>query len=197
MLLTPLEANQLFSLVCSTSKLGGAMAEVDVFRGASARLIHEADSKRPLHLFDTFEGLPEPTKGDVQFGMGRFRKGQFCCSIANVQGYIGTGKDVHFHKGVFPATGESIVHERFSFVHADVDIYESSRSVLEFFYPRLLPGGVLLTHDYHTCAGPWRAFNEFFAGRPEPVIELPGDQAMIVKLGAAFSAANTESPISG
>ena len=39
MLITPLEAGQLLSLVRSTSKLGGSMAELGVFRGGSARLI--------------------------------------------------------------------------------------------------------------------------------------------------------------
>lgn len=183
MLLTPLEATQLFSLVSSTSKLGGAIAEIGVFRGASARLIREADSQRPLHLFDTFEGLPEPADEDAEFGMGRFQKGQFCCSLNDVQRYIGAGNGVYFHKGLFPATGSSVQNERFSLVHSDVDLYESARCVLEFFYPRLLPGGVILTHDYHTCTGPHKAFEEFFAALPEPVIELPGNQAMIVKLG--------------
>src|SRR5438132_2352151 len=77
MLLTPLEANQLFSLVRSTSKLGGLMAEVGVYRGASARLILEADAKRPLHLFDTFEGLPTPAETDAELHLGRFEQNQF------------------------------------------------------------------------------------------------------------------------
>jgi hypothetical protein len=46
----------------------------------------------------------------------------------------------------------------------------------------MLPGGVLLSHDYVTCAGPHRAIAEFFADRAEVVIELPGDQAAIAKL---------------
>ncbi|MGH9656472.1 MAG: TylF/MycF/NovP-related O-methyltransferase, partial [Bryobacteraceae bacterium] len=72
MLLTPLEANQIFSLVRNTSKVNGAMAEVGVYRGASARLIRDADPRRELHLFDTFEGLPEPDDTDAEFRMGKF-----------------------------------------------------------------------------------------------------------------------------
>lgn len=72
-----------------------------------------------------------------------------------------------------------------------MDLYASAYSVLEFFYPRLLPGGIILSHDYHTCTGPRKAFDEFFAGRPEPVIELPGNQAMIVKLGLLSSNGHT------
>jgi len=67
-------------------------------------------------------------------------------------------------------------------VHSDVDIYESSKAVLEFFYPRMLPGGIIVTHDFASARGVNRAFTEFFAGRPEPLFELAGDQAAIVML---------------
>jgi O-methyltransferase len=182
MLLTPLEANQLFSLVRATSKLGGAMAEVGVFLGTSARLICEADSMRPLHLFDTFQGLPEPAETDVEIHVGRFEKNEFACPLDQVKKYLKSFANVHFHPGLFPATGGAVRDERFSFVHSDVDLYASTRSVLEFFYPRLLPGSVILTHDFATAQGPHQAFTEFFKDLPEPLIELPGDQAMIVKL---------------
>jgi hypothetical protein len=182
MLLTPLEANQLFALVRATSKFGGSMAEVGVFRGASAQLIREADSKRPLHLFDTFEGLPRPDETDTELHLGRFQQNQFSCSLQDVRDYLGPAENLHFYPGLFPASAESIETERFSFVHCDVDLYASTRSVLEFFYPRLLQGGIILSHDFATARGPHQAFMEFFDGLPEPVIELSGDQAMIVKL---------------
>jgi predicted O-methyltransferase YrrM len=182
MLLTPLEASQLFSLVRSTSKLGGSMAEVGVFRGASARLIRQADAVRPLHLFDTFEGLPEPAATDVEIHAGPFQKNEFPCSLERVQNNLKSCANVHFHPGLFPATGKAVENETFSFVHSDVDLYASTRSVLEFFYPRLLPGGVILTHDFATAHGPHKAFTEFFENLPEPLIELSGDQAMVVKL---------------
>lgn len=46
------------SSVRNTAKLGGAIAELGTFQGASAKLIAETDSTRLIHLFDTFEGLP-------------------------------------------------------------------------------------------------------------------------------------------
>lgn len=182
MLLTPLEASQLLSLVRSTSKLGGSMAEVGVFRGASARLIRQADAVRPLHLFDTFEGLPEPATTDVEIHAGPFEKNEFACSLEQVRNNLKSCANVHFHKGLFPETGKAVENEKFSFVHSDVDLYAGTRSVLEFFYPRMLPGGMILTHDFATAHGPHKAFTEFMENLPEPLIELPGDQAMVVKL---------------
>jgi O-methyltransferase len=182
MLLTPLEASQLFSVVRATAKLGGNMAEVGVFRGTSARLIREADETRPLHLFDTFEGLPEPDDHDTELHLGRFEKNQFSCCLEEVRRYLSSVSDVYFYPGLFPASASPVETERFSLVHSDVDLYASTRSVLEFFYPRLVRGGIIITHDFVTAQGPHQAFTEFLETLPEPLIELSGDQAMIMKL---------------
>jgi O-methyltransferase len=53
---------------------------------------------------------------------------------------------------------------------------------LEYFYPRMVPGGIILTHDYSYLEGVKAAFGEFLSARAERVIELPTSQAMIVKL---------------
>ena len=53
---------------------------------------------------------------------------------------------------------------------------------MEFFYPRLLRGGIIVSHDFATARGVREATEGFFKDLPEPVIELPEDQAMIVKL---------------
>jgi hypothetical protein len=182
MLLTPVEASQIFSLVRATSKLGGSMAEIGVFRGASARLIREADLDRPLHLFDTFEGLPETTGIDIAHRQGRLQPGQFACPLDEVKDYLTNFPNVFFHQGVFPSTAAAVDGEMFSFVHSDVDLYEGTLAVLNFFYPRMLPGGVIISHDFASCEGVPKAFMEFCDNLATPVIELPGDQAMIVRI---------------
>src|SRR3954452_25293002 len=63
-LLNHCEACQLISAVTATEKLGGDMAELGVASGASAKLISEYAPSRTLHLFDTFEGLPDVTEVD-------------------------------------------------------------------------------------------------------------------------------------
>jgi len=182
MSITPLEAIQLFSLVRATAKLGGCMAEVGVYQGGSARLIREADPSRSLHLFDTFEGLPQLAATDTPVRSGRFRTGRCPYPLENVRKYFGDCDNVHFHKGLFPVTGEAVKNERFSFVHADVDLYASTWGVLEFFYSRMVRGGIIVSHDFATARGVREAIEEFFKDLPEPVIELAGDQAMVVKL---------------
>ena len=183
MLMTPLEAAQLMYSVTATAKLGGAMAEIGVYQGASARLIRETDrAGRPLHLFDTFTGLPQTSERDTEFGRQPFQQGEFACSLEDVQGFLRDLDGIAYHPGLFPYTGGPVSHLRFSFVHLDVDLYDSSRQSLAWLYPRLLPGAIVLSHDFASCAGPRAALTEFFADKPEPLIELTGNQAMVVKL---------------
>src|SRR5437763_318304 len=48
----------LYQLVLKTQKVSGALAEVGVYRGGSAKLIATLKGEKALHLFDTFEGMP-------------------------------------------------------------------------------------------------------------------------------------------
>jgi hypothetical protein len=58
-------------------------------------------------------------------------------------------------------------------VHIDCDLYEPAKAAIEFFYPRLSPGGLLIFHDYANPSwdGIRRSVDEFFSGGAErPVI---------------------------
>jgi O-methyltransferase len=179
LLLNHCEACQLISAVKATEKIPGDLAEVGVAYGASAKLISEQAPAKSLHLFDTFDGLPSPGSVDSP----KFFMGQFKSSLNDVRKYLDS-RQAHFYQGVFPSTSEPVKDKMFSFVHLDVDLYESTLACLQFFYPRLSTGGILISHDWLTAEGVNMAFREFFADKPEPVIELIGYQCMIVKLGA-------------
>ena len=59
------EACQLSALVDATAKIEGDMAEVGTYKGGSAKIICEVKGDRPLHLFDTFGGIPEVEEIDA------------------------------------------------------------------------------------------------------------------------------------
>jgi hypothetical protein len=173
-----IEGCQLIMAVRQTAKVPGALAEVGVFQGGSARLICEARQPRPLHLFDTFAGIPEVGAIDA----GHFARGDWAAPLEQVRSYLARYQDVHYHVGTFPRTADPVRDERFSFVNLDVDTRKSTADCLEFFYPRMNPGGVIASHDYRWAAGVRKAFDEFFEHRPEPVFVLSGSQCMVVKL---------------
>jgi O-methyltransferase len=175
-LLTANEAFLLYSLARAQSGLDGAMAELGVYEGSSAQIMCEAKQDRRLYLFDTFTGLPEPTKSETRM----LRRGQFSAGASAVRALLGGYGNVRFCPGVFPESATGIYGERFTLVHLDADLYASTLAGLEFFYPRMVPGGIIIAHDYSTLPGVMRAFAEFLNDRDEAIIELPTTQAMIV-----------------
>jgi hypothetical protein len=175
-LLLPSELLMIHSLSKSQTVVPGDYAEVGVFKGATAKAICESKKKKHLHLFDTFEGLPKASKQLDK----RYKSSMFRSNYGRVKKKLSKYKNVHLYKGLFPGTGDPVQDKKFAFVHLDVDLFESTKDSLEFFYPRMSKGGILLSHDYH-AAGVKKAFNEFFKDRPEHVIPLPVSQCMITK----------------
>ncbi len=177
-LLSNVEGAQIYRTVRALAKIPGHIAEVGVYRGASSRIIREAEPGKPFHLFDTFEGLPKPSGNDEAFYEGAYKS-----SLEDVKGYLKPYQNLHFYKGLFPETAEPVREVRFSFVHLDVDLYESTLRGLDFFWPRLTPGGALISHDYSSSPGVSRAFDEFFSDKNVAVFPLAYTQCMVVKPG--------------
>lgn len=179
MLLTFNEAFTLYKLIESTNKIEGEIAEVGVYKGGSAKLISKLKRKKKFHLFDTFEGLPKLSNKDNK---KQFIKGQYIGRYEQVKKYLKSYSNVFLYKGFFPDTANPIKGRKFSFVHLDVDIYSSTFDSLKFFYPRMVTGGVILSHDYANSVGVKRAFDTFLKDKKEIIIETVGSQCIVVKL---------------
>lgn len=125
--------------------LDGCVAELGVFKGGSARLIANMWPEKTLHLFDTFTGLPsdEDTTRDPD---GYVRKGMFCASEEEVRAFL--PENVEFHTGLFPVTTRGLDDLSFCFVHVDCDLYQSAKDAIEWFWPRMVQGGIMYFDDY-------------------------------------------------
>lgn len=177
-MLSAFEQYLIYSLARAQSKRPGSMAEVGTFRGGSAKLICEVKGDKPFHVFDTFEGLPPSSKED----RGIHREHQYTCSLEEVQAYLQGYENVHFHKGLFPDSTADVPEQEYCFAHFDVDLYEGTKACLEYFYPKVVSGGVMISHDYGLLVGVEQAFHEFFEDKPEEIIDQPTTQCMVVKL---------------
>ncbi len=170
---------RVYSVARAQSTMDGAMAEVGAYQGDSAKLICEAKGNAEFHVFDTFRGLVDASDNDPLF-----RQSDCASSEKSVRHYLLKYPNVHFHKGFFSAaTGDVVRDRKFSFVNLDVDTYASTRDSLEFFYPRLLPGEILMSHDYAQAEGVRKAFDEVLGSTSESIIELPESQCMFIKQG--------------
>ena len=126
--------------------VAGPIVEVGVYQGGTAwHLAHVArEWSQPLHLFDTFTGIPFADTDDTN------RKGEFCdTSLEEVQLAI---PDAVFHAGIFPDT-MPVDFGSVAFVHSDCDQYRSVRAVIDTFWPVMIPGGIMAFDDMDTAGG--------------------------------------------
>jgi O-methyltransferase len=178
LLLTDPAALHILICVRAARRLPGAMAEAGVFKGGSARLICENKGDAPLHLFDVFETLQD---GDHTAGAEvRSHFGAVHGKQSEVERLLAPYPNITFHPGLFPASAAGVEEQRYSFAHIDLDLPGPTRSALEYFVPRLAPGGILIGDDYDDPELR-RCFNGYFDGRADAVIELPWSQVMIVR----------------
>ncbi len=162
----------------------GSFAEVGVYKGETARMIHEIDPSRNFHLFDTFEGFDQK---DIlhEDSSNPWHSIDFSdTGVEIVMKFIDGNNNIIFHKGYFPVTTENLPHQTYAFVHLDADLYKPTLAGLQYFYPRLSNGGVIIIHDYnHNWGGVTKAVDEFVQTIPENPIAVSDWQGsvMIVK----------------
>lgn len=153
--------------------ISGSIAELGVYKGNTAYIF--ADLARQFnttaYLLDTYNGFPN----EDLIGETKQHQKFTDTSLESVRSLVGE-KNVSFIEGYFPETASAIPdEERFCLVHLDCDLYAPFSAALEYFYPRLLPGGFLIMHDYSSLH--WRlvekAVDDFFADKPERPILIP------------------------
>jgi O-methyltransferase len=159
----------------------GAVAECGVYRGGTAIILAElaASFERETYLFDTFEGMPETDASKDLHVKGDFVD----TSLASVSEYLSSCRNVVFRPGYVPATFAGLEEQRFAFVHIDLDIFQSVKDAVSFFYPRLAPGGVIVFDDYGfpSCPGARAAVDEYFSAHAEEPFVLRTGQCVVRK----------------
>lgn len=182
---------ELLSREVHERSVDGAVAEVGVFRGDFARLINSHFPDRTLYLFDTFSGF-EADDIDDEIKPLRPRRVFHRTSVDSVLSKMPHPSRVEIRAGRFPESAAGYEDERFCLVSVDVDFYKPIHAALEWFYPRLEPGGYILVHDYNhgpRYEGAKRAVRDFAstAGVAYSVLPDGGGTAVITKPGSSSS----------
>ena len=167
-------------------KVPGEFVELGCHAGKSAvlfqKIIEHYDKSRTLHVYDSFEGLPEirPEDGSTPFRQGQMDTTQEVV-LSNFE-QVGLNPPV-IHRGWFEDTLPTQLPEQIAFAHLDGDLYDSIRVSLEYVYPKLSKGAVCLIDDYSDPAvfdsvnewpGVKKACDEFLLDKPEQVAVLYG-----------------------
>jgi len=137
------------------------------------------DPSRTLYSLDTFEGFDErdiaveQTKYATSWTAGSFAP----TSVERVARYVGDGMwpaNLKIVKGWFPESFKGLEEIRWRFVHIDFDLYQPIKTALETLWKPLLPGGIVMVHDYGCYGFPAarRAVDEFCHAVGQLPVEL-------------------------
>jgi len=171
----------------------GSLVECGVAGGGCAALMALVANdnnvrSRELWLFDSFEGLPNPTNKDFLNECSKIagefirplEKGSCLGTYEEVQKLLFSKfridpKNVVMVRGWFQDTLPQYKGKinKISLLRIDADWYESTKCCLDNFYDNVVGGGFVVIDDYETCFGAKRALNEFLQERKLAVTLSP------------------------
>lgn len=169
----------------------GDFIECGVYRGKSldifASVLDAYSPNRRLYGFDSFQGLEQPTQEDImpEKNESYFKKG-------SIKGWNKPAieKRLAYHqcsieliKGWIPESFTGFEDKKFVFAHIDVDLYNATYASLEFIYPRMEKGGIILFDDYGfpMCLGARKAIDDYLEDKLEKAIPILSGQAFLIK----------------
>jgi O-methyltransferase len=177
---------ELWSLLGELRDVAGAILEVGVWRGGTGALTAARAAglglDETVYLCDTWKGVAKTGKVDVYYRDGKHDDASQEL-VKELLARLGL-TNVELLEGVFPEdTAERISDRTFRLCHCDVDVYESARGVLEWVWPRLAPGGVVVFDDYGfpACPGVTKLVDEQRMREDRLVLHNLNGHGLIVK----------------
>ncbi len=178
---------------CEEAGLAGAFVECGVWKGGCVGIMALANLKygkarRELHLFDSFEGIPEPDAaidGEAAIDFARSAGGGTSGELkplADQYGGVGTlavnkellegrigypAEHLHHHVGWFQNTVPVYNAEigPIAILRLDGDWYSSTKVCLDHLYDQVVDGGFVILDDFKAYEGCERAVRDFWEER--------------------------------
>ena len=166
----------------SRNGITGDFVECGVWKGgsslAAALKFSELNDFREIYMFDTFEGMTSPTKCDVDYNgmnadtllnMESKNEASTIWCVSDLDSVKETmklaenypKKQIKFIKGKVEDTIKSNMPSSISILRLDTDWYESTKYEMEYLFPKLVVGGVLIIDDYGHWLGAKKAIDEY------------------------------------
>lgn len=168
------------------NKIDGEIVECGVWKGGSCMAIAKAlmelnETTRNIWLYDTFEGMTEPTSHDVEIETGKkgkellegverntekFNMWAYAPKEMVIKNMKKTGypsDNIKYIIGKVENTLKSQKPQKIALLRLDTDWYESTKVELEELYPLIASGGILIVDDYGHFEGAKLAVDEYFA----------------------------------
>lgn len=158
----------------SFSHIKGCIVECGVWRGGMIAAISEIlGNDRKYFLFDSFEGLPEVQEidGDAARNWQSDKEGPMyhnnCkaeIDYADKAMKISGTQNYQLVKGWFVESLSAFnTDEEIAILRLDADWYKSTMQCLNFLYPKVSKGGLIIVDDYYTWDGCSRAIHDYLS----------------------------------
>ena len=176
---------ELFKMI---NKLPGNIVECGVFKGMSlikfATFMNLLDNKKDKKIlgFDVFGKFPQTKfKKDEKMrkkfikdsGVSGISKEQLIQILKNKK----LNKKIELIKGDITKTIPKYIEKnpnlKISLLNLDTDIYEPSVTVLNYLYPKIVKGGILILDDYGIFPGETQAVDEYFQNKKIEIKQFP------------------------
>lgn len=161
----------------------GDIVECGVGKGRTffmlAALAASENKSRIVWGFDSFEGFPEPSKEDAS--SRNVKRGEYNILTSNGMRQIlrrggipqaFNDEKIKLVKGFFRESLPKFQGNNVAFLHLDVDLYQSYKETLDFFWPKVAIGGVVLFDEYKQSG-----IAEAFPGAAKAIDEFLGEQS--------------------
>ena len=162
-----------------TNNIDGDLIEIGVYKGVMvaamcAKLLQLGVTDRKIHLYDTFEGMVQPTYKDIYCNTGENADinnpaVKSVSPLENVKYNISLidypSANIIYHKGDICKTNLDEIPQKIAFLRLDTDWYESTKFELQYFIPFVSNNGVVTQDDYGWWKGASDAVNEYLSNK--------------------------------
>ena len=134
----------------------GAAADLGAWYGDISWQINAMMPDRKLYLFDTFSGYDRrDTDIEKEKGLSKAQSGDYAPTEYGKEHFrdrlmsrLPHPEKVDIREGWFPETAYDLEDEKYAFVHIDTGLYQPTYSGIQYFFPRMNRGGVILVSGY-------------------------------------------------
>lgn len=132
--------------------VAGSIAELGCFQGDLSWQLNALMPDRKLYLFDTFKGYdPRDLKKEEEIGGTKTEAYDFKdVKKELVMARMPHKDQVILKEGWFPETAVDLENETFALAVLDAGLYQPTFAGMEYFFPRMSRGGVILVRNYES-----------------------------------------------
>lgn len=170
-------------------RLEGDYVECGVNTGILSRAVLEyvqfsQEKNRLFWLLDTFSGIPvdQLTHNEKRLGREQMNN-KYLHGFATVQQTFSQFDNVKLIQGRVPDTLPQVTSEKVAYLSIDMNAVIPEIAAANYFWDKLVPGGVMLLDDYGFQAHQEQkaAFDEFALNKGAMIYSSPTGQGIVIK----------------